>query len=104
MWRLVIVLAKSWLTSSTLLIELLLTNRPCLDNETVPALPPALALVVPFVAQERLPCPDYFLLVPATLDRLLDADVDAQRLEGIVSAVNGSQIATCADVVEVESV
>lgn len=38
------------LTSSALLVELLLTDRSGLDDETIPALSSALALVVPFVA------------------------------------------------------
>jgi hypothetical protein len=98
------VLGKERLTSSALLVELLLANRPGLDDETVAAFSSALALVIPFVAQECLPCPDHFCLVPVSLNSLLDADVDAQRFESIVSAVDSSQVATRADVVEVESV
>ena len=93
-----------WLTSSALLVELLLADWPGLDDKTVAAFSPALALVLPFITQECLPCPDHLFLIPTSLNSLFDADVDAQRLKCVVPAVHGSQVASSTDIIEVECV
>jgi hypothetical protein len=92
------------LTSSALLVELLLTYGPSLNHEAVSTLPSALALVIPLVAQECLPCSNDLLLVPTTFNRLLYADINAHRLERIVSAMHGRKIASSTDIIEVEGV
>jgi hypothetical protein len=86
------------------LIKVLGSHWPSLDDQAVTALAAALSLVVPFIPQEGLPCPDHLLLLPTALYRLFHSNINSQRLERIVAAMHGCEIASGADIVEVECV
>jgi hypothetical protein len=91
-------------TSAAFLVEVLGAYNPCLYHQAIPTLAPRLSLVIPLVAPKGLPCFDDLSLLAASLHGLLDAYIDAQRLQDVIAAMNGSKIGPRADVGKVEGV
>lgn len=92
------------LTSTPLLIIVLLPNGLNLNHQAIPTFPSCLSFIIPLVSNERLPCADHLLLLPAAFNRLLHGDVYAQWFESEVSAVHGSEVTASRDIIEVEGV
>lgn len=92
------------LTSTPLLVIILLAQRLHLNHQPIPSFSPRLPFVIPFIPNKCLPRPNNLFLLPAAFHGFFYGDVYPHRLERVVAAVYGSEVASCGDIVEVEGV